>query len=266
MAWPLLALLGLLAAPEPPLPEGNAFVRSLVAKQRRHEELLDRYAYDVEDVREELDGRGRVTSRRSRLFQVFYVKGRPVRKQVAEDGRPLPPDRRAREEARVSALAEAIRLDRVAREQPGVRISAMLERYDFRAVGRETVHGRRVVALEFQARPGDRPLDSDTVLKALAGRVVVDEEEREVLQVELRSTKPIRVALGLGASISSVNIVLEFQPVDGVVWLPRRIESHFTGKKLLFKAFGRRTLQLFSNYSRFAVESEEQIKPPSPLP
>jgi hypothetical protein len=260
----LAALAGVLA--DPPLPEGNAFVRSLVAKQRHNEEHLDRYAYDIEDVREELDGRGRVTERRTRLFQVFYVKGRPLRKLVAEDGRPLSPDRQAREEARVRELSEAIRRGEVARERPGVRLSAMLERYDFRALGRETVEGRRAVVLEFQARPGDRPLDSDFVLKKLAGRVVADEEAREVLRVELTSTEPIRVALGLGASVSSVDVVVEFQPVDGVVWLPKRVETNVSGKKLIFKAFGRRHTQLFRNYSRFNVESEEQIKPPSPLP
>jgi len=259
-------LLGGFVAQEPPLPEGNAFVRSLVGKQRDREEALDRYAYDIEDVREELDGRGRVTSRRTRLFQVFYVKGRPVRKLVAEDGRPLPPDRQTREETRVRELAEAIRRGEVAKEQPGVRISSLLERYDFRAVGRQTVHGRPVVALEFQARPGDRPLDSDTVLRKLAGRILVDEAEREVVRVELRSTAPIRVAFGLGATVSSVDVLLEFKPLDGEVWLPQRVESRISGKKLLFKAFQRRSVQTYRNYSRFAVESDEQIKPPSPHP
>jgi hypothetical protein len=261
-----LALLGLLAMQEPPLPEGNALVRSLLDKQRHYEERLDRYAYDIETVREDLDGHGRVTERHTRLFQVFYVKGRPLRKLVAEDGRPLPADRQAQEETRVRELAEAIRSGKVAKERPGVRLSAILERYDFRATGRETVQGRRAVVLEFQPRPGDRPLDSDFVLRKLAGRLAVDEAEREVLRAELRSTEPIRVALGLGASVSSVDIVLEFQPVDEVVWLPLRVETRISGKKLLLKAFGRRTVQTFRNYSRFQVESEEQIKPPSPLP
>jgi hypothetical protein len=262
----VLLLLGAWAAQEPPLPEGNAFVRSLIGKQRQREEALDRYAYDIEDVREELDGRGRLTYRRSRLFQVFYVKGRPVRKLVAEDGRALPRHRQVQEENRVRELSEAIRRGEVATERPGLRISAMLERYDFRAVGREAVHGRPAVVLEFQARPGDRALASDAVLRKLAGRVVVDEAEREVVRVELRSTEPIKIALGLGASVSSVDVRLEFHKVDGLVWLPLRVESRIAGKKLLFKSFQRRSVQLYSNYSRFEVESDEQMKPPSPPP
>jgi hypothetical protein len=264
MALCALALLTGLLAQERPLPEGNTFVRSLISKQRQREELLDRYAYDIEDVREELDGRSRVTSRHTRLYQVFYVKGRPIRKLVAENGRALPPAVQAREEARARELAEAIRRGEVVEERPGVRISTLLERYDFRAVGRETVHGRKAVVLEFQARPGDRPLDGDPVLRKLAGRITVDEAEREVVRVQLRSTAPIKIALGLGASVSSVDVVLEFQPVDGVVWLPLRVESRIAGKKLLFKAFQRRSVQTYRNYSRFGVESQEQIKPPAP--
>ena len=264
MALGALALLAGLWVQEPPLPDGNALVRSLIGKQRHREELLDRYTYDLEDVREELDGAGRVTSRQARLYQVYYVKGRPVRKQVAENGRPLPPDRQAREEARARALAEAIRRGEVATERPGVRISALLERYDFRAVGRETVHGRSALALEFRPRPGERPLEGDRVLSTLAGRIKVDEAERELVLIELRSTEPIKVALGLGASISSVDVVLEFQPVDKLVWLPVRIESLVSGKKLIFKAFRRRSIQIYRNYSRFDVDSDEQIKPPAP--
>ena len=55
-----LPLLFLLAqAPEtPPLPEGNAYVRALVARQRHREEALNRYTYDMEEIEESLDAQG----------------------------------------------------------------------------------------------------------------------------------------------------------------------------------------------------------------
>ena len=48
------------AAPSAPLPEGNAYVRALVSRQRSREEALNRYTYDVEEIEEELDGKGLV--------------------------------------------------------------------------------------------------------------------------------------------------------------------------------------------------------------
>ena len=54
---------------------------------------------------------------------------------------------------------------RVARELPAVRLSAILERYDFRSVGREAMDGRPAIVLEFTAIPGSRPVAHDDVLR-----------------------------------------------------------------------------------------------------
>jgi len=57
-----LLLAGTLLVPvTPSLPDGNAIVRELAQKQRRWEEILNGYTYDVEVVREDLDKEDRVT-------------------------------------------------------------------------------------------------------------------------------------------------------------------------------------------------------------
>ena len=102
-----LALLALFLLADPgPLPDGNALVRSLVGRQRQREEALDRYSYDVFEEKLELDGAGQVEERHSRRYQVYFVKGRPVRLLVAEDGIPLAAKQRAKEEARAQRAAE----------------------------------------------------------------------------------------------------------------------------------------------------------------
>src|SRR3954468_7299295 len=65
------------AGDDRPLPEGNAYVRGLVDKQRHREELLDHYTYDLLAVREDLDDEGRVEERHTRRYEVFFVLGRP---------------------------------------------------------------------------------------------------------------------------------------------------------------------------------------------
>ena len=76
-------------------------------------------------------------------------------------------------------------------EKPGVRLSQILERYDFRSVARETIDGRSALVLDFSARPGKRDLDGDSVLRRLTGRIWVDEEERQVVRAEFRNTDPV---------------------------------------------------------------------------
>lgn len=260
--WPAAVLaLGLAQAPSPaPLPEGNAYVRVLVERQRHREDVLNDYTYDVLVAEEDLDKQGRVTDSKTRQYESFFVKGRGVRRQVAEDGRPLDAKRQAEEDKRTREHAEAIAAGKVATEQPKVRLSEILERYDFTAVGRETIDGRPSIVLEFKPRPGKRDIKGDNVLRTLTGRIWVDEAEQEVARAELRNTAPVKFAGGLGASLHTLESLLEFRKVDDRVWLPLRESTTATGKILLLKSFRKRYSRTYSRYRRFQVESEESVR------
>jgi hypothetical protein len=258
----LLLATALAQAPAADLPEGNAFVRGLIGAQKRHEEALNRYTYDELEVREELDGKGAVKKRRSRLFEVFHVKGRPVRKLTAENDLPLSPRRRAEVEREVARKVQGILKGETVAERPGVRLSSILERYDFRAVSREEVDGRTVLALEFAPRPGTRPRDRDRMLRQLTGRIWVDESERQIVRAHIRNLEPVRFALGIGGKLSHVDLDLRFRKLEDGVWLPREIRGEFHGRKL-FSSFRIRNTQAYERYRVFEVQSEEELKPGS---
>jgi hypothetical protein len=250
----------LLALSAPSLPDGNALVRELAQKQRRWEEILNGYTYDVEVVRDDLDKEDRVTKRESRRFEVFYVKGRPIRRLVAEEGRPLGAERQAKVDREVKEKVDAVNQQRVAVETPAVRLSQILERYDFRSVDREAVDGRPAIVLEFTALPGSRPLAHDDVLRNLAGRVWMDEAEREVVRAEVRNTAGMKLFLGLAASVSAMSGTFEFRKVGDTLWLPVRDETRATGRMLLFKTFRTRVVHTYGNFRRFDVHSEEKLR------
>jgi hypothetical protein len=263
---PLLMLavaLGLFFLAPDPLPDGNVYVRGLVERQKRREEALNRYTYDVEQLFEELDAGGAVRSRKVQRFEVFYVKGRPLWKLVAEDGRPLTKGQQEVEEKRVREKVGDLAAERVALKDPSVQLSAILERYDFRTVGREDLDGFPALVLEFQPRPGKRDLDGDAVLRALAGRIWVDEAETEVVRAEVSSTSDIKFALGIGASVSAMGVVLDFRKIEDGLWLPARVEAKAEARLLLIKGFRGRSTSIFSHYRRFEAASEEEIKAPA---
>jgi len=262
MALALLLAGALAQAAAADLPEGNAFVRGLIGAQKRHEEALNRYTYDELEVREELDGKGAVKKRRSRLYEVFHVKGRPVRKLTAEDDLPLSPQRRAEVEREIAKKVEAILKGETVAERPGLRLSAILERYDFRAVAREEVDGRTAVALDFTPRPGNRALEHDSRLRQLTGRIWVDEDEREIVRAQIRNLEPMKFALGIAGKLSRVDLDLRFRKLEDGVWLPREIRGTFEGRKL-FSSFRLRNTQTYERYRVFEVQSQEEVKPGS---
>jgi hypothetical protein len=255
-----LLLAAAVVTAEAALPDGNALVRELAGKQRHWEEILNNYTYDVEVVKEELDKEGRVTKRDVRGFEVFYVKGRPIRRQVSEDGRPLAADRQAKIDAEIKEKVAAIKEGRQAEEQPRPRLSAIMERYDFRAVKRETLDSGPAIVLDFAPRPGARPLDHDNVLRILAGHMWVDETEREVVRAEVRNTDGLKVLGGIGASVSDVSVVMDFRRVGDTLWLPARDETRASGRMMLFKSFRTHVVRTYDNFRRFEVESEEKVR------
>lgn len=262
MALALLLAGALAQAAAADLPEGNAFVRGLIGAQKKHEEALNRYTYDELEVREELDGKGAVKKRRSRLYEVFHVKGRPVRKLTAENDLPLSPARRGEVEREVAKKVESILKGETVAERPGVRLSMILERYDFRAVAREEVDGRTALALDFTPRPGSRPLEHDSRLRRLAGRIWVDEDERQIVRAHLRNLEPMKFALGIGGKLSRLDLDLRFRKLEDGVWLPREIRGDFEGRKL-FSSFHVRNTQTYERYRVFEVQAEEEVKPGS---
>jgi hypothetical protein len=261
MAAAVLAVLLVLGAEAPPLPDGNAYVRGLADKQRHREELLDLYTYDTLEERDELDDAGHVKQHHQRRYETFFVLGRPLRRLVEEDGRPLSAERQAREDADARALAEAVRSGRAVVERPGVRLSAILGRYDFRATGREEVAGRTAIVLEFTPRPGATPLENDRLLRQVRGRLWVDEQETEVVRAEVANLAPLKIGLGLKASVSTFSTRVEFRKVDDAVWLPAEDETIAAGRVMLFKKFRTRVRRTYSAYRRFSVESEEKASP-----
>jgi hypothetical protein len=257
-----LALAGLTAGEPAPLPDGNTYVLTLVEKQKRREAALNNYTYDVEQLLEELDARGAVTSRTVERFEVFYVKGRPVRKLVATGGRPLDRAEQEAEERRVREKVDELGKDPSALDDPALRLSAILQRYDFRTVRREDLDGWPALVLEFSARPGKRDLEGDVVLRSLAGRIWVDEAEAEVVRAEVRNTGAIKLAFGVGATVSGLGVTLDFRKVEDGLWLPARVTAEAEARLLLLKGFRGRSTSIFSHYRRFEAASEEVIKRP----
>jgi hypothetical protein len=258
------AALLLLRAEVAPLPDGNAYVRRLVEKERHREEVLDRYTYDLLAVREDLDDRGRVKQSHARRFETFYVKGRPVRRLVEENGRALEPDEQARADREAREMVEAVRGGRAISERPGVRLSVLLDRYDFRSIGRETIAGRPAIVLDFTPRAGGREKGGDRLLRQVRGRVWVDEADEEVMRAELASLAPVKLGGGLGATVSSLTTRIEFRKVDDTVWLPAEDETLAAGRMMIFKKFRTRFRRTYSAYRRFSVESEEAHPTPAP--
>jgi hypothetical protein len=251
------------AREDPTLPEGNAYVRSAIGGARSQDALINDYAYDLEETRENLDKEGRVTSRASRAYEVYFVLTRPVRRLVSRNGVPLSPKEQAEADGKAEAQAKAIAGGRTVNERSGMRLSSLLDSFVFRTVGREERAGRPTLVFEFEPRgnPERKSAEgraTDALARILTGRLLVDEADRRVVRLEARSRPGQKASVATGVKVGTFELIMEFVPVEGRVWLPRRVTTVTKGRAFLFRTFRVRQTTIYSNYRRFRVTTDER--------
>ena len=275
MRWAQVALIPILwvgvaagagAQNAAPLPEGNAYVRGVLTGARPQDGAINDYTYDLEETRENLDKNGKTTSRESLAYEVYFVGGRPVRRLVSRNGVPLPTREQAEVDKKAAARAAAITGGRTVNEQPGIRLSSLLNSFEFKTVGREEREGRKTLVFEFEPRKtqdskasSDRA--SDAVTRILTGRVHIDEADRRVVELDARNAAGQRARVAAGVNLGRFELRMEFASVENQVWLPRKVVTLATGRAFLFKTFRVRQTTRYSNYRRFKVQTEEKTVP-----
>ncbi len=261
--FPVVLALAAPAQDQPPLPEGNAYVRSVIGGARPQDAFINDYSYDLEESREHLDREGRATSRETRRYEVYFVKTRPVRRLVSRNGAPLGAAEQAEVDRKAEAQAKAIAEGKTVSEQPGLRLATLLESFDFKTVGRELREGRPTLVFDFEPRPGAAPKArgdraADAVTRILTGRLHVDEADRRVAKLEARNAPGQKASVATGVKVGEFELLMEYGAIDGQVWLPRKVLTLASGRAFLFKTFRIRTTATYSNYRRFRVDTEEK--------
>mgnify|MGYP000216634901 CR=1 FL=1 len=245
-------------------PEGNAYVRSVLRNPRPQDAAINDYSYDMDEVRENLDKNGNAISREARRYEVYFVQTRPVRRLVARNGRALSAREQSEVDRKAEALAKAIGEGRTVSEQPGIRLSLLLESFDFKTVGREERGGRKTLVFAFlplaSASTGRSSggRGSDAIARILTGRLHVDEVDRRVARIDAHNIEGGKASLATGVKLGAFALQMEFVAVEDHVWLPLRVVTIATGRAFIFKTFRVRQTTTYSNYRRFTVGTEEK--------
>ncbi len=252
-------------------------IRKVAFAQRRVDRSLTDYTFDQLEVRTSYGKDGRRKETRRRLYHFFSGEkpGEATRELVEVDGRPATEEER-REQAEADAKqqrreverragAEASRPSAVSGEEedPLVgprRLSDLIARFDYRLDGTVEEDGRLLYALAFSPKPG-LPAGAlgDRALNALAGRVLVDASDFQIVSVEARLVRPVKVAGGLGANVRDATISYRGSRLPHGVWFPCVIDLHLKGKTAVFFRLDTGFRFEFSGFASFSVETDSDV-------
>lgn len=268
---------GRAAVPEPLPFTAEELIRKVALAQREVDRSLTDFTFDQVEVRTTYARDGKRKETRRRLFHVFSGErpGEATRELVEVDGRPATAEEK-REQAEEDAKAERRRVERIAEANtsrpPAVsgqeddplvgprRLSDLIGRYDYLLAGTVEEEGRLLYVLEFSPKPG-LPAASlgDRALNALAGRVLVDAADFQVVSVEARLVRPVKVAGGLAANVKGATVTYRGARLPHGVWFPCVVELHLDGKTALFFRLDTSFRAELSGFSRFSVDTEGTV-------
>ena len=243
----------------------QAFMRKVREAVRLDYEIQKEFAYTEHrrDIR--MSPLGKVSVGPVRTFEVFpsETPGRPRKRLLAVDGKPLDPAELARREAdHQRALAErraetprerARRLENEAEEkrERNAVLDDALAVFDIEFVGRKIVDGQRLLLANATPRPHARVTTREGKwMKQFAGEVWISESDHQIARLDMRAIDDVSIGWGIvGRVHKGSRFVFARRKIEDT-WLPCEVTFDATGRSLLFRRFEVHTTTTFSDYRR----------------
>ncbi len=264
-----VSILLLAAAPElAAQPDPHEIVRRAVAAyEGQNDQIALRYSFIEHVEKKDLDTNGRVEKREIKTHEVFMCDGTPIRRLIAEKGRPLSPEElhtndegfrkalEARKKESPRERAKRIREFEETRTRYDKAIREIPDAFQFKLLGEEPVNGRAAWVIEAAPKPGYRPIDRYSKLYTqVHGRLWIDRADHQWVRLEAELLDPIwfgwiLVRIGKGARVK-----MERMKVDDV-WVPRLLWYTASARVGLILTYTVEEEFKYQNYKELGPES-----------
>ena len=269
----LAAACGWLTAAEDP----REIVRRAVAHMDQNLQVARNYTFLERSATNELDGAGKVKTRKVLLYDVTMLEGSPYRRLVGRDDHALSSEETGNEEKKLEASigerrkeTPKQRAQRIAdwekrRQRLRDPLNEVLDAFDLKMAGEEPLAGRRAWIIDAVPRAGYHPRSGIARLfPKLRGKLWIDEGDYQWVKTEAEATDTISLGWILARLKKGARLDVEMTRVNDEVWLPKRVEARLSARIALFKTVGVEQQTTYSNYRKFQVDSHLVSVAPAP--
>jgi hypothetical protein len=228
--------------------------QSLVAAEHSWQ-ARDEYIYMERDEDRRLDPLGHVKSENVDVTQMTLVNGIRFEQLMEHNGQlPSAEEQIKRDQDREKLKHEAPE-ERAARlrknEENRSFLRDLLEAFDFRLIGEETIGGRPTHVLEATPHPGYHASGKyGKLFSRVKGKLWVDEQDFGWVKVDGEVTQAFSMGLFLARVQRGSHIVLEQTRLTEAVWVPQRLEVRASARILFLKSLDLDRILTYSDYRR----------------
>jgi len=242
-----------LASPPPPTVTADGlFPRTLTRLQEDRDEMK-RWSYVESNVLERRTPDGRVHSRTTEVYEVFFEDGRRMRRplslDMAQDSQGLAIFRREEDRFLPQGLQDGPA--RPMKDSP-FEVETLVRCYRFDSQGRDTIAGRPAVKLGFA--PVDGCLDDGSragrLLQNLAGTLWIDEHDSDILKIEGSLERPVTFGFGLLGRIEDFTLEVQREALAPGLYAMTHVDYRARGTSFIFHRFDVRSIRDRSAFLR----------------
>jgi hypothetical protein len=224
-----------------------------VAATERSWQARDHYTYVERDDDRRLNSLGQVKSETVDVTRMMVVNGARYERLVEHNGQ-LPS---AKEQKRSDDDLEKLKHETPGEQAARTRkdqenrafLQDVLEAFDFRLIGEETLDGRPAYVLQATPHPGYRAHGKYAkMFSRVEGKLWVDKQDFGWIKVDGQVTQSFSLGLILARVERGSHIVMEQTCIGEAVWMPKRIQIRATARILFLKSLDIQRTLTYTEY------------------
>lgn len=257
------------ANPQQELPATNdpkEIIRRSLDVDRENFDLARNYTYEERVELKVRDTKGNSKTHELYTNDVSILYGEPYERRIRKDDKPLSEKDEKKEQEKLDKFAakhkdesEKDRAKRLAkkekeRQEEHAFVQDVINAYDFKLVGEETIDGRPAYVIEANPRKDFHPTQPHAgILSKLRGKAWIDQKDYGWIKAEADTLDTISFGFFLMRIHKGTHMSFEQTRVNDEIWLPRHILVNASARFMLLMNPSFDFESKYSNYKKFTT-------------
>jgi hypothetical protein len=230
----------------------QVMIPSVLATQRSWQ-ARDHYTYVERNEDRRLNSLGQVKSESVDVSRMMVINGARFEQLLEHNGLPPSAKEQKRSDDDLDKLKHETPDEQAARirkdQENRAFLAEVLEAFDFRLVGEETVGGRPAYVLHATPHPGYHAHGKYAkIFSRVEAKLWVDKQDFGWIKVDGHVTESFSMELILARVERGSHITMEQTCVGEAVWVPKRIEIRATARILFLKSLDIQRTLTYTDY------------------
>jgi hypothetical protein len=236
--------------------------------EARNIELIRNYTFLQHLEQRKLDSSGKVKDTERKTHEILMLYGRPYQRLVAEDGKPLPPDKERKEQEKLDKEMEKRRNEspkarekRLREEQKDLEEERQFrlevaDAFNFTVAGEDEINGYATWVIEAAPKTDYKPRSREgKILPKVRGKLWVSKVDYRWVRIEAEVIDTFSFGWMLLRVHPGTRLLFEGIKAGGEVWMPKHAYVRGNGRLAMLKKLNLEIELNWDNYRKFQTDS-----------